>query len=272
MNTNEQQTKTLGQIAYEAIYPTWSWGACPDKQGYEKAASAVEAAVLSRMGGEWMKLPDGSILKKGEEEYKANVGWELFLCRRIQPSPTPEVHVATESSAGRLEQEECPSCGGSGDKYHGPYKIVSESCPTCNGIGILSCDTQRSTRRPLPQPPATPAGEAATFWEDKCKYLEGVRDRLTEQLQQVTRERDEARGWLGKRCPRIGGCLLAMGHDSCGCVDGSTDFGAESFLAEARTRAESAEKRLAEVERELEEVRPFRDAALNPFNAIKDAK
>lgn len=272
MNESNEPQKTLGQIAYETWNRSVGWScrdwSNPEYKGqphWEAAASAVEATVLSRLGGEWMLLSEDEIHQQGDEVFTSDGLWEKVLpsyygkevgvgepCRRrIQPSPTPEVHVATEGGewVPRSEREPREVDGlvmqfGTGNSkmitppkvlWHGPTYAMEapwDSPP--------SDSTHWKSLAPLPQPPATPSGEPTTFWEDKCKYLEGVRDRLTEQLQQVTRERDEAKE---KYTAQI------------------------QLSVKYKNAAESAEKRLSEVERELATTK---DCLLQQQNANID--
>lgn len=70
----------------------------------------------------------------------------------------------------------------------------------------------------------------------------------------VTAERDEARRWLRAKCERIGGCLLAIGMDSCGCVNGGTDFAPEQTTAKLRAERDTLAAKLAETEKERDEA------------------
>lgn len=317
MNTNEQQTKTLGQIAYEAIYPTWSWGACPDKQGYEKAASAVEAAVLSRLGGEWIVLhPDAKHehgdefwceerwLPVGEENIGRRVGSSFACRRRIHPSPTPDVHVATESAEWKPDIALHSRVRRTDDGSLREGTVIAHHHSTGNygvklddGAHLICTDGDIEE---LPQPPSTPAGERTSTIP--CCLCNGPVEEFSipneawnriirkggpetdkeylcwacfekAALQQVTRERDEAVA-DGKSWRRVSERL----EDELGQAKAraeSAEDGSEIWRKSSnhfQDRAIAAEKRLAEVEKALALTRPFYDAGIQMFNAIKDAK
>jgi hypothetical protein len=59
MNMNEQQTKTLAQIACEAYgHENWDIMHKSVRSHWDNIASAVEQAILQRLGGEWKRVSD----------------------------------------------------------------------------------------------------------------------------------------------------------------------------------------------------------------------
>lgn len=74
----------------------------------------------------------------------------------------------------------------------------------------------------------------------------GRLDWLTAQSAELSKEIERLKKWLSAKCDRIGGCLLVMGSDSCGCVNGGTDSSREDTCARLTVERDKA---LAEVER-----------------------
>lgn len=130
MNTNEQTEKTLGQIAYEAHHEKstshdlgWHDVHSSHWSHWESVASAVEQEVLRRLPGEWIVLSDDENLRTGDEWYdEESERWKPLLlgsdltgkvCRRRirsgEANVEPEKPVLPDCTS--IPDNRCPECG-----------------------------------------------------------------------------------------------------------------------------------------------------------------
>jgi hypothetical protein len=248
MNMNEQ--KSLGQIAYEfhvSNQDAREWRHLSDgaRDAWNSLASTVEQAVLQRLGGEWILLPDNTVLQNGDEEYKPGFGWEpvadpilglksgyVFLYRRrIRQSSSQE--PKTERFAPKFQF---------GDKVRRVEPDASKATLeviNTHGRSVQTIDPEKETVC------ARTGASSTSQWHDQdtleftppTTEEEPIHDdngntpehydaeeecqRLALKCDTLTRERDEAR--------RINVETLRVSQDQ-------------------HSRAEAAEKKLAEVE------------------------
>jgi hypothetical protein len=176
---NTEQTKTLGQLAYENdstssdAKNTYQWGdehpLCHAR--YERMAQAVATEVLNRLPGEWVLLHEEEIIEIGDEKYSVGmwapvsvnvlgkmVGGRIVR-RRLSPVPSQQPQLGSPK-----EPESCPACNSLvGWLFaQNPDKTLNKARSECHSCGYTMDHVT---------PPPAPRAE----WKPKFKVGDRVR-------------------------------------------------------------------------------------------------
>jgi hypothetical protein len=176
---NTEQTKTLGQLAYENdstssdAKNTYQWGdehpLCHAR--YERMAQAVATEVLNRLPGEWVLLHEEEIIEIGDEKYSVGmwapvsvnvlgkmVGGRIVR-RRLSPVPSQQPQLGSSK-----EPESCPACNSLvGWLFaQNPDKTLNKARSECHSCGYTMDHVT---------PPPAPRAE----WKPKFKVGDRVR-------------------------------------------------------------------------------------------------
>jgi hypothetical protein len=112
-----------------------------------------------------------------------------------------------------------------------------------------------------------------TYTDILIKYIRKEREKGDSERDQLRKELEHTKGWLHKKCPRIGGCMLTF-SDSCGCVSKhGTDLSPEEAMALAKDTADSLQSQLTALTAEnaalKEKVEVFKQEATHTFGEYK---